>query len=83
MKSPAFPSHLLLLLFSAEFLLAMAAWGVHAARIPEHTCYKLISFQKCSPQICVNECFKEAYGVGKCRSDGLCFCTYYCKLPPQ
>ncbi|KAI6696639.1 hypothetical protein NL676_016758 [Syzygium grande] len=83
MSSAAAASFLSLLPLAAEFFLVMAARGAHAARIPEHTCYKLISFHKCSPQKCIDVCFKEVYGVGKCRSDGLCFCTYYCKLPPQ
>ncbi|KAK6232325.1 hypothetical protein SCA6_002398 [Theobroma cacao] len=77
-----FFSLLLLLLASAEFGPALATRGVYAARIPEHTCHKVIGTSICELQKCIQECSKEPAGAGDCR-DNICYCSYYCKDPPM
>ncbi|OMO68835.1 S locus-related glycoprotein 1 binding pollen coat [Corchorus olitorius] len=69
--------------FEAEFGPALAKHGVYAARIPEHTCHKVIDQTNiCELQKCIQECSKEPAGMGNCR-DNICYCTYYCKDPPM
>ncbi|KAA8518307.1 hypothetical protein F0562_015810 [Nyssa sinensis] len=76
------PLLLLLIVSSVEFTAASAVHEAHAIRIPEHTCRKLIGSGKCNWQKCIQDCFKEPNGVGKCKGS-ICICTYYCKQPPQ
>ncbi|KAK1562354.1 hypothetical protein Q3G72_010622 [Acer saccharum] len=61
---------------------ALAVLGVEAARIPEHTCHKVIDSKRCDSQKCIQECSKEPNGLGECKQS-ICFCTYYCKNPPM
>ncbi|KAJ4705518.1 S locus-related glycoprotein 1 binding pollen coat [Melia azedarach] len=61
---------------------ALAFQGVDTARIPEHTCHKLIDSKNCDLQKCIQECSQEPNGVGECKQT-ICFCTYYCKNPPM
>ncbi|XP_021282931.1 uncharacterized protein LOC110415564 isoform X1 [Herrania umbratica] len=77
-----FFSLLLLLLASDEFGPALSTRGVYAARIPEHTCHKVIATNICKLQKCIQECSKEPAGAGDCR-DNICYCSYYCKDPPM
>ncbi|PKI32821.1 hypothetical protein CRG98_046814 [Punica granatum] len=81
MKAPQALSSLFLVLLLV-FSDMMTVRGGYAARIPEHTCHKQISLQKCHPQKCFHECSKEPYGYGECKGR-FCVCTYYCKFPPQ
>ncbi|XWS56155.1 hypothetical protein CRYUN_Cryun09bG0061900 [Craigia yunnanensis] len=66
----------------AEFGPVLATRWVYAARIPEHTCQKVIETNTCELQKCIQECCKEPAGMGDCR-DNNCYCTYYCKDPPM
>ncbi|KAK3227157.1 hypothetical protein Dsin_007019 [Dipteronia sinensis] len=61
---------------------ALVVHGVEAARIPEHTCHKVIDSKRCNSQKCIQECSKEPNGLGECKQS-ICFCTYYCKNPPM
>lgn len=60
----------------------MVLHDVDAARIPEHTCHKLINSKKCKLQKCIQECSEQFNGMGECKQT-FCFCTYYCKDPPM
>ncbi|MBA0550700.1 hypothetical protein Gotri_022649, partial [Gossypium trilobum] len=44
----------------------MGIKGGNAARIPEHTCHKVIETNTCELQKCIHECSKEPAGVGDC-----------------
>ncbi|KAA3466809.1 hypothetical protein ERO13_D01G123700v2 [Gossypium hirsutum] len=72
----------LLALASAEFGPSMGIKGGNAARIPEHTCHKVIETNTCELQKCIHECSKEPAGVGDCTDYNVCYCTFYCKDPP-
>ncbi|KAL9425555.1 hypothetical protein AB3S75_032503 [Citrus x aurantiifolia] len=72
-------------MFFPVLLLLVSALVLHdvdAARIPEHTCHKLINSNKCESQKCIQECSEQFSGVGECKQT-FCFCTYYCKDPPM
>ncbi|KAL9399758.1 hypothetical protein Peur_008719 [Populus x canadensis] len=77
-----FHSNVFLFILAAGFSHARAIHGANAARIPEHTCHKLLSMNRCDLQKCNQECSQEPLGVGECRNAN-CSCTYYCKQPPM
>ncbi|MBA0823526.1 hypothetical protein Goarm_020253, partial [Gossypium armourianum] len=51
---------------ASEFGPSMGIKGGNAARIPEHTCHKVIETNTCELQKCIHECSKEPAGVGDC-----------------
>ncbi|XP_028777509.1 uncharacterized protein LOC114734137 [Neltuma alba] len=83
MATPSILSHLLLILIFAGGLASnlVVQSGAQAARIPEHSCHKLVPLSNCDNQKCSQECSKHPNGVGQCKATA-CFCTYYCKDPP-
>ncbi|KAJ6914452.1 hypothetical protein NC651_016657 [Populus alba x Populus x berolinensis] len=76
------PASLRLFSYHPAFSHARAIHGANAVRMPEHTCRKLLSMNRCDLQKCNQECSKEPLGVGECRNAN-CSCTYYCKQPPM